>query len=149
MGPIFFSPGDIHTKGMLFSASSGSSRYLRLILIQKGGLDQYQPTPSNEFSACVPSEYSTTEQLASGAFLKDCKIANDTNINHIMVSFTNYYNNISIDRLPSKAKIGKYSWYFNNSLLCEPDVSSATNTFLFLLRNTHTKKVQLQSTPII
>ena len=56
-----------------------------------------------------------------------------------MVSFTNHYNDISIDRLPSKTKIGKYSWYFNNSLLCKPEVSSATKTFLFLLRNTHKK----------
>ena len=67
------------------------------------------------------------------------KIANNTKINHIMVSFIDHYNAISIDRLSSKTKIGKYSWYFNNSLLCKPEVSSATKTFLFLLRNTHKK----------
>ena len=55
-----------------------------------------------------------------------------------MVSFTNHYNAISIDRRPSKTKIGKYSWYFNNSFLCKPEVSSATESFLFLLKNTHT-----------
>ena len=38
----------------------------------------------------------------------DIKIANNTKINHIMVSFTNHYNAISIDRLPSKTKIEKY-----------------------------------------
>ena len=43
------------------------------------------------------------------AIYTDVKIANNTNINHIMVSFTNHYNDISIDRLPSKTKIGKYS----------------------------------------
>ena len=37
------------------------------------------------------------------------KIDNNTKINHIMVSFTNYYNAISIDRLPSKTKTEKYS----------------------------------------
>ena len=31
------------------------------------------------------------------------------------------YNAISIDRFPSKTKIGKNSWYFNNSLLRKPD----------------------------
>ena len=77
----------------------------------------------------------------------DIKIANDTNINHIMVSFTNYYNNISIDRLPSKTKIVKYSWYFNNSFLCKPEVSPATKTFLFLLRNTHTQKITAAVNP--
>ena len=64
-------------------------------------------------------------------------IACNTNINHLMVSFTNHCD-ISIDRLPSKIKIGKNS-YFNNSLLRKPEVSSATNTFLLLLRNTHKK----------
>ena len=51
-----------------------------------------------------------------------------------MVSFTNHYNAISIDTLPSKTIVRKYSWYFNNSLLCKSEVSSATNTFLFLLK---------------
>ena len=39
----------------------------------------------------------------------DIKIANNIKINHIMVSFTNNYNAISIERLPSKTKIEKYS----------------------------------------
>ena len=47
----------------------------------------------------------------------DIKIASNTKINHIMVSFTDHYNAISIDRLPSKTKIGKDSWCFNNYLL--------------------------------
>ena len=39
----------------------------------------------------------------------DIKIANNTKINHIMVSFTDHYNAISIDRLPLKTKIGRDS----------------------------------------
>ena len=46
-----------------------------------------------------------------------------------MVSFTDYYNAISIDGLPSKTKIGKGSWCFNNSYLCMPEFSSATISF--------------------
>ena len=53
-----------------------------------------------------------------------------------MVSFTDHYNAISIDRFPSKTEIGKDSWYFNNSLLCKPEFSSATKTFLFFIKNT-------------
>ena len=64
-----------------------------------------------------------------------------------MLSFTDYYNAISIDRLPSKTKIGKDSLYFNNSLLCNPEVSSATKTFLFLLKTYKKKQVWLQWTP--
>ena len=59
-----------------------------------------------------------------------------------MVFFTDHYNAISICRLPSKTKIGKDSWYLNNSLLCKPEFSSATNTFL--LKHTHKKATTLQ-----
>ena len=55
-----------------------------------------------------------------------------------MVSFTNPYSAISIDRLPSKTKNEKYSWYFNNSLLCKSEVSSAIKALLSLLKS-HTK----------
>ena len=37
----------------------------------------------------------------------DIKVANSTKINHIMVSFTDQYNAISIDRLPQKLKLEK------------------------------------------
>ena len=46
------------------------------------------------------------------------KMASNTNINHIMLSFTDYYNGIFIDIFPSKTKVGNNSRYFNNSLLC-------------------------------
>ena len=52
-----------------------------------------------------------------------------------MVSFTNHSNTISIDRLPSKTKIGKDSQYVKISHLCEPEFSSATKTFLFFIKN--------------
>ena len=68
----------------------------------------------------------------------DEKSANSTKINHKMVPCINHYTAISIDRLPSKTKIGKYSWYFDFSLLCKSEVSSAARTFLFLLK-THKK----------
>ena len=55
-----------------------------------------------------------------------------------MVSFTDNYNFISIDRLTSKTKIGKDSWYFNNSLLCKPEFFPATKTFLFLSKTQKT-----------
>ena len=55
----------------------------------------------------------------------DIKIASNTKINHIMVSFTDHY------RFISKTKIGKNSWYSNNSLLCKPEFSLTTKKFLF------------------
>ena len=54
-----------------------------------------------------------------------------------MVSFTDHYHAISIDRLPSKTKIGKVSWCFNNSFLYKTELSSTTKTFLsFFIKNT-------------
>ena len=52
------------------------------------------------------------------------KIASNTKINHIMVSSTDLYNDISIDRLPSKSKIRNDSCYFNNSLWWKLEFSS-------------------------
>ena len=49
-----------------------------------------------------------------------------------MVSFTAHA--ISIERLPSKTKIGKVSLYFHISCLCKPDFSSAINNFFSLLK---------------
>ena len=61
--------------------------------------------------------------LLHRSYLHWYKIAKNTKINHIMVSFTNHYNAIIMDRLPSKTKTGKCSWYFNNSLICKSEVS--------------------------
>ena len=51
-----------------------------------------------------------------------------------MVSFTDYYNAISIDRLPSKTKIGKDSSkrFMKISLLSKSEFSSAAKTSLLL-----------------
>ena len=66
------------------------------------------------------------------------KIASNTKINHLMVYFTDHYNDIDLDRLPSKSKIGNDQWYFNNSLLCKPEFSSTTKNFLLLLQSQKT-----------
>ena len=70
------------------------------------------------------------------------KIARNTKINHVMVSFTDHYNVIFIDRFSSKTKIGKDSWYFNNSYLCKPEFTLTTETFLFLLKTQNTATLQ-------
>ena len=61
----------------------------------------------------------------------DIKITCNSKINHIMVSFADHDNATFIGRFPSKTKIEKYSWYFNNFLLCKPEFSLTTKTFLF------------------
>ena len=73
----------------------------------------------------------------------DINIASNTKINHIMIAFTDHYYAIYINRFPSKTKTGKDSWYFNNSLLCKPEFSLTTKTFLFLLKTQNTTTLQL------
>lgn len=45
------------------------------------------------------------------------KITRNTNINHIIVTFSDHRNAISIDIVPSKAKVGIVSWFFINAFL--------------------------------
>ena len=51
-----------------------------------------------------------------------------------MVSFTDHYNAISIDRHSSKTKVGKYSWkrFMKIIILCKSEFSSATKTSFLL-----------------
>ena len=72
----------------------------------------------------------------------DIKIASNTKIHYIMVSFADHYNAIFVDRLPSKIKIGKDTRCFNNSLLGVPEFSFTTKTFLFLLKLQNTTTLQ-------
>ena len=60
-----------------------------------------------------------------------------------MVSFTDRYNAVSIDRLPSKIKLGKDAWkrFMKIILLCKSEFSSATKTSFFIK---NTKKATLQ-----
>ena len=61
----------------------------------------------------IPLSSPVTSVLWQGSRIdrvyNDIKIANNNKINLIMVSFTDHYNAISIDRLSSKTKIGKDS----------------------------------------
>ena len=59
-----------------------------------------------------------------------------------MVSFTDHYDAIFIDRYPSKAKIGKDSWDFKNSLLCKLDFSLFTKTLLLSVKTQNTTTIQ-------
>ena len=70
MGPIFFFPGDGHTKGMLFLLHLGLEGITEVDTDPKGRFVSFKVTPSNESSPCAPSGYSTREQLARGRFFE-------------------------------------------------------------------------------
>ena len=64
------------------------------------------------------------------------KIANNTKINHKMISFSDHHNTLFIDRFSSKTKIGKDLWHFNSSLLEKNDFCSTTANLLSILKTT-------------
>ena len=74
MGPIFFSPGDSYTKGLLVLLHSGLEGITEVDTDPKGGSVPFKvySTPSNDRVICVygPSGYNTREQLARGHFFK-------------------------------------------------------------------------------
>ena len=55
-----------------------------------------------------------------------------------MISFTDHYNAIIIDRIPSTRKIGTDLWHFNNSLLNKTDFCSNTKNALVILKTKKT-----------
>ena len=84
------------------------SNYALSKLIVDNGLEDLwrkENTDSSEFTCWDRSfgKRSRTDRVYT-----DIKAANNTKINHIMVSFTDYYSAISLDRISSKNKTGKY-----------------------------------------
>ena len=72
LGPIFFSPGVSHTKGLLVLLHLGIEGITGVATDPKGMLVSFKFTPSNDRVLCfyASSGYSTTEQLARGRFFE-------------------------------------------------------------------------------
>ena len=100
-------------------------------LIVDNELDDLWRRENPDFSEFTRYDRSSGTRYRVDRIYTDIKAASNTKINHIVVSFTDHYNAIFIDRFSSQTKIGKDSWYFNNFPLCKPEFSSTTNTFLF------------------
>ena len=76
-------------------------------LILNNGLENLWRRENRDSSQSTPYDRFSGKRSSIEKMYADIKIANNTKINHIMVSFTDPYNSISLDRLPSKTKIGK------------------------------------------
>ena len=72
MGPIFYSPGDSHTKGLLVLLYLGLEGITEVYPDPKGRFVSFKVTLSNDRVLCVyaPSGYSTREELARGRFFE-------------------------------------------------------------------------------
>ena len=93
LGSIFFSPGDSHTKGMLFVLHLGLEGITAVDTDPEGRFVSFKVTTSNESSVCASSGYSTREQLARGRFFEGLQNymqnKNEGNENKIMLGDLN------------------------------------------------------------
>ena len=94
------------------------SNYALSKLIVYNGLDDLWGRDNPD--SCEFTNYDGSSGTKSRIFrvYTNKKIAKNTKINQIKVSFTDHYNAFSLDRLPWKSKIRKNLWYLNNSILC-------------------------------
>ena len=76
LSPIFFSPGNSHTKWLLVLLHLGLEDVTKVATDSKGRFSSFKVTPSNDRVLCVyaPSGHGISEQLAKGLSLKDYKI---------------------------------------------------------------------------
>ena len=91
--PIFFSPGDTHTKGMLFLLHLDLEGVTEVDTDPKERYVSSKVTTSNESSVCAPSEDSTRGEQARGHFFevlqKYMQNKNEGNENKIMLRVLN------------------------------------------------------------
>ena len=97
---------------------SGSNYFLSKLIVDNGLVDLWRrenPRYSEvSYHHRSPGTRSRIERVNT-----DIKITRNTKNYHIMVPFTEHYNAISLDRLPSKVKIIKGLWYFISSCKLE------------------------------
>ena len=72
LGPIFLSPRNIHTKGLLGQLHPGLEGVTEVDTDPKGRFVSFKITLSNNrvLCVCAPSGYSTREQLIKGCFFE-------------------------------------------------------------------------------
>ena len=107
MGPIFFSPGYSHTKGLLFLLHLGLEGVTKVGTNPKGRFASFKVTPSNDRILYVyaPSGNNTKERLARVRFFEGLQNymenKNEGNENKIILE-------------DSKCTMDKMGWYVGN-----------------------------------
>ena len=99
-------------------------------LIMENGLENLWRRGNPDVSEFTRCDRSSGTRSRINRVYTDIKIVNNTNINHKMISFSDHYNALLIDRLSSKTKTGKDLWHFNNTLLQNKDFSSTITNLL-------------------
>ena len=83
------------------------SNYALSKLVVDNGLEDLWRRENPDSSEFTRHNRSSGTKSRIDRVYTDIKIGSNTKINHTMISFTDHYNAIFIDRFPSKSKIGK------------------------------------------
>ena len=83
------------------------SNYALSKLVVDNGLEDLWRKENPDSSEFTRHNRSSGTRSRIDMVYTDIKIGSNTKINHKMISFTDHYNAIFIDRFPSKSKIGK------------------------------------------
>ena len=114
---------------------------LSKIIVDNGLRDLWrrENPDSSEFTSYDKSS-GTTSRI--DRVYADIKIASNTKIHHIMVTFTDHYNAIFIDKFPSKLKLEKVHGTLIILFYCKLEYSLITKTFFFLLKTQNATTLQ-------
>ena len=99
-------------------------------LIMENGLEDLWKRENPDISEFTRYDRTSGTRSRIDRVYTDIKIANNTEINLKMISFSDHYNALIIDRFSSKTKIEKDLWHFNNSLIQNKDFCSTTKSLL-------------------
>ena len=112
-------------------------------IVMDNGLEDFWRRENPETSEFTCCDRSSGTRSRINRVYTDKKIANNTKITHKMISFSDHYNALIINRFSSKTKTGKDLWHFNNSLLEKTAFCSNTQNLLTFLK---TKRINYSST---
>ena len=118
IGPIFFPPGDSHTKGLLALLHLGLEGITEVNTDSKWKFVSFKVTPSNARLFCVyaTSGYSSGDKLARGCFFEGLKnyMENKNEGNENKAILENF--NTSMDKMPGNGENNTqrlYRWCSN------------------------------------
>ena len=119
------------------------SKFALSKIIMDNGLEDLWRRENPETSEFTHYDRSSGTRSRTDRAYTDKKIANNTKITHKMISFSDHYNALIINKFSSKPKLGKDLWHFDNSLLGKDEFCSNIQN---LLTFSKTKQTSYSST---
>ena len=103
-------------------------------LIENNRLDNLQGRENSVSSEFIHYDRFSCTRSRIDRVTTDRDITHKTKISHITIFFSDYYNTICIATVPTKIKISKDLWNFNNSLSGKSNFSTCTKILIAQLK---------------